>query len=1007
MAYNPFDFFRRNQKLFFGGLTVLVMFMFILSFGQGDFFSRFPKWIEKFQTSGDKMAVIDGSTIKGSQLRNVADERGLANGYMQQANARALESLAAKARKEANAATTKDLRDELGGDVQRVDYYLSPPGRMPAEAWPLFRAECAKLAGDLTRREDTPKPDDAKRVRAVRVYTEAVVAELNRRVSGERGDGGVYFANQPNRTERDRLEFLLWKKKADKLGIRYTEDAVVKLVDAEFPPDSIPAADLKALAGESATKAGRKPAELYEALGEEFRVRAAQTAVLGVNAVRNPAAPPTGTTRERYEHFVSETTATKYTLLTIPVEAYLPLVTGQPTEAELVKIFNEASNTDPDPASARGGVREPRKVGVQWVEVTGEEGYYKALAVARGAAFRQVQESAAAKAVFGGTVPPAAAAYGHDEYTAFQARVAAYRQTQQANPGRPALTYVAEMKADLMRSVGGGAVGEAYREQLTAQGGANTTAPSRSAQDGLTDTEFVRPELAAALAGLTASALATNAPLFAPVAAVTETAFRHTREQRLVAGIQAFQFPTLGGLNGLTEAVGGAVAMSAGSPAPLPPAAVQPVLNARTDEALRTEVATAEVQAFQKELARIGGVKFEAPKGLEKAALDRAEREHRAKLAEQAAKYAKEWIDARKLKTGATTEPRGVATLADDPGLAPLLQKDLFVTGFDGKPKSPRAAVAFGQAFVNETEVRVTAEFRNVGRMKPVAGLYQVRQYDPGQRQDEKQDFAPPSPEVKFDNPMFAQFFTDMFALRVGGGRPLTLVWRTAEVDPVRPLSLASDKAARDKCVAIWKLNKARELARQAADQAAQTVRKDGTGPVQLEKGVTQALDDLKRPIDPKGPHYSRFEAFSQDPQFTVAKMLLGTEEVPGSPPRLAQFNPTHRSMVYEASTLREELIAKKDSPLGTTFVVEDQPKTTLYLLVVAGHDPKGDHLFRDHVLYPAVRTSADTAVLSADTLAPRFATFAADADRKTAVSLLKAEFGYKDENPKLDDKAD
>ena len=90
MAYNPFDFFRRNQKLFFGGLTVLVMFMFILSFGQGDFFSRFPKWIEKFQTSGDKMAVIDGSTIKGSQLRNVADERGLANGYMQQANARAL-----------------------------------------------------------------------------------------------------------------------------------------------------------------------------------------------------------------------------------------------------------------------------------------------------------------------------------------------------------------------------------------------------------------------------------------------------------------------------------------------------------------------------------------------------------------------------------------------------------------------------------------------------------------------------------------------------------------------------------------------------------------------------------------------------------------------------------------------------------------------------------------------------------------------------------------------------
>jgi hypothetical protein len=1000
MAYNPFDFFRRNQKVFFGGLTILVMFMFILSFGQGDFFSRFPQWVAKFQTHGDVMAKIDGAAIKESQLRDVANERNLANGYMLAANAKSLDAAAKKARKEATAATSETLRQQLDQDVALIDNRLLPR-RLPAEVWPLFRAEIDRLASDLRAlQESTPKSEDKQRVQAVRVYAEVAVADLNRRMSGDRGENGVYFANQPNRNQRDQLEFLLWKKKADRLGIRYTQEDVIRLVDGEFPPDSIPADDLKAMATDTAAKAGKSKTELYEALADEFRVRAAQTAVMGVNPVRFPAAPPAGTTRERYEHFVNETTATKYTMLTVPVEAYLTEVDRKiaakemagPTEAELTEIFNKASNIDPNPASATPGVREPRKVGVQWVEVTGEEEYYKTLAAKRGAEFQQVKGSPAAQAVLGVTIPPAQLEARYDNYLAEQGQVNAYRHTRDANPGRP------KVGNGLLAAVGGGLMADPESSYFGPE--MLPKFPSmKDRQDRLTDAEFVRPELAAALAGLTASALATNAPLFAPITAVTETAFRQTREQRAVAGIQAFQFPTLGGPSLLADAVGGAVAMTAATPAPLPQAAVDPVLALRTVENLRTEVANEDVQAFQKELTRITGQKLEGAKKADRAAQEKAEREHRAKLAADAKKYADEWIAARKLKTGGTAEPRSIHELADDPGLTPLLQKDFLVTDFGGKPRNSRAATSFGQAFVSEMDLGQAPGGGGIqARLRPVSGLYQPKNYDPMGGRGLLQQIGAGGQEYAPFGGFFAQ-------LSVAPGRPLTMTWRTAEVDPVRPLSLTSGKETRDRCVAIWKLNKARDLARQAADQAAETIRKNGTSEVQLGQGATEAADQLKKQFDPKSPAYARFQVFYQEPQFTVAKLLVGPDSGPDTPPELVAFNPTHRSMVYESDKLREELVAKKDAPLGTTFVVTDQPQTTLYLLVVAGRDQKGDHLFRDHILYPPGKPPVNAPVLSGETLAPRFATYAADADRKVAVALLKAEFKYKDENPKLDEK--
>src|SRR2546423_15700767 len=87
MAYNPFSFFRRNQKSLFAVLTVFVMFMFVLSFGKGDFFEWIPRWLGTRKKGGEVMAVVDGSKVYESELGRQRDNRTIANQFMSQANA--------------------------------------------------------------------------------------------------------------------------------------------------------------------------------------------------------------------------------------------------------------------------------------------------------------------------------------------------------------------------------------------------------------------------------------------------------------------------------------------------------------------------------------------------------------------------------------------------------------------------------------------------------------------------------------------------------------------------------------------------------------------------------------------------------------------------------------------------------------------------------------------------------------------------------------------------------
>ena len=127
MAYNPFDFFRRNQKTAFAALTVFVMFTFVLSFGQGDFFQWLPGWLGSFKNRGkDVMAKIDGRKIYDADLYKYDDDRQLADEFMKSLLNTVMRDLDENLRENSKSGG-KEAKDAIGRFLQlRQTDYLSP-----------------------------------------------------------------------------------------------------------------------------------------------------------------------------------------------------------------------------------------------------------------------------------------------------------------------------------------------------------------------------------------------------------------------------------------------------------------------------------------------------------------------------------------------------------------------------------------------------------------------------------------------------------------------------------------------------------------------------------------------------------------------------------------------------------------------------------------------------------------------------------------------------------------
>ncbi|HVK17923.1 MAG TPA: hypothetical protein VM533_13325 [Fimbriiglobus sp.] len=671
MAFNPFNVFRRNQKVLFALLTILVMFMFVLSSGLGgggDFFDWLPRLIGSNARSGDVLATIDGSKVYESDLQRIQTKRTLANQYMSAAAAQARENLHSYVTGEVSRVSAEN-RQVIQYALSVGPMYLSPQTAQLLNNPQLFNQFMAMgmispqaiqqeqqqtIAGLQARlgeiAEKAPQEEDKEVARTMQS-----LIDLDVRLQSA-GRQGQYFTNLPNvGGNKDLMEFKLWLTKAEDLGVSFTAADIADLVHSEFYR-KINDEDLKAVEASLKNKVGYNAELLKDALGDEFKVRIAQSAVLGRAALR-PMGQSYDAPYDYYRYYRDQTSTARFGMLTVPVENYVSRVQGTPTETELRDIFNKHKNDVPNPTLARPGLKEPRKLKLEWLEAAGNEPYYKQAAaegVKLAGAMTRANGFLALASSLGGVTTAAV--------------LAAPAPLAMQDPVLD--TKYAEYKA---------------AQRNIARDHWYSSSPFADRPQVL-DRGFLRPENAGAVSGAVGPA---------------GQSFEGDRIAKFGTIPPALIAPVAPGFGVPTVLIATAAAQAKATE-PLPLDAVRGRLVERAAEDMARTIAEGDLQKFQEEMTKFN---------VAKAGTD---------AASQAQAYLEKFVKERGLKTGKSEEFRDQFHIGTDPGLQVIRQR--IESQRPGTYVDPAMIGAFFFADVDPRS----------GRPAPGAGLYRPQVTPPG-----------------------------------------------------------------------------------------------------------------------------------------------------------------------------------------------------------------------------------------------------------------------------------
>jgi hypothetical protein len=324
MAFNPFAWFRKHQKVAFAILTIVCMITFVLCGGSGlPVFRNLAQNIGEFL--GMRPAAAKVTTLYGKGVtRQEVDQLRLQRSLAQEAFSRAFDSAIGQVR----------------NDLKPLDNK--------------FDEDSAKRRAELE--------EQGKQVQRSAAHTMLAFRDLKKLDS--------------------LLDFMVWRHQADQLGIHLTDQDV----EAELKRRTAGRVDLaeveRSLAGQY--RANRQT--VLTALKDEFRVGLVQAALVGYapeNTLqpdpRNPLAPPPPhdpinevpadvTPYEFLQYVKDQRTALRLALLPVPVPE--PTTGGQLSDADLREmraLFDTYKNQEPTPGRAEPGFKVPRRVRVEWV----------------------------------------------------------------------------------------------------------------------------------------------------------------------------------------------------------------------------------------------------------------------------------------------------------------------------------------------------------------------------------------------------------------------------------------------------------------------------------------------------------------------------------------------------------------------------------------------------------------------------------------------------------------
>jgi hypothetical protein len=821
MAFNPFHGFRKHKKKAFAILTIMCMFIFVLSSGLGgkadllnmSFFGG------RRGAGVTEVATLDGKKIDAQELRTVKERRQIANEYM-----RSLVFAAGEQLTTAIQARLKDLdpfaKQQIGQVLQFRQLLMGRPisSRQDLDLFFNLTQQGIDTVERVTRTMEAQKKDeDAEQLRRLRMMLQNDLRLIGR---------DMYFGGGWRRPE-DLLDFLVWKWVADKRDINLTKDAVQDLIRQDTYGVNVEEASDKIAQG-LMTRYKVNISNIQETLIDEYRVRIAQTAVLGAAPGLPDATPSYVTPYEFYKFFRDNRTTVRVNMLPQEAESFVSKVTEQPSESELRDLFTKYARDEADPSLERPGFKEGKKVKIDWLGTKADNPVLKKAALDQAKKDAEWAESVK-KALY---APPPVSLAG------ILVRVGALAMVE--NP------KLIEKRID-----------QAY-DQYVSKERFTSWIHSSLLLFGVHDRSMYQPQvIASGVAELLAGGGTGSGPL-AVTGAWSARAVNEELKERIRFGLlpMALSGPAPRNLFGVTDLM---------IPSPLARAAMGPMLRQEVTDLVVKEYLRMETTKFQEEMT--------------KKAKDIKKPEVKKEIQTLIDDFAKKMGFTR----GASAGFHDRFTLIDDPGLKSL--KEAYRK--DERNKSDPKGHFFGSTFFDDPANTFSAGM-----------LYRPTWFE--SKDPSFESFTKPDD----------QFF---------------LVWKTEEEAP----RIRKFEEARADVERAWRLGKARDLAKKAAEEIQKELRD------QTIRNLASLKDfAVKKKIEPIeiGP---------------LSKLVEHPSFQPGQPTQYMRPSVPADKVNYPTLDFAEKIVDLRDKPIGETILLHDAPRNIYYVGVLTERSEPSDFAFQ------------------------------------------------------------
>lgn len=378
MAFNPFHGFRKYQKTLLAGLTIFCMLIFVLStgLGKGDFFGLMD-YTPSGRAKAEKAATLYGKTVSAEDVAELQRQRRLAEEYIRTALALGQQEVLRKVEGELMSLIKADenavrVINQAKSLHQFLPWFARQQGADAQRILQMLQQNAMQLQGL-----------QAGYLSAKREVEAAITNDLLELLQQDRQmltqpPGQLYFGGSVGNLH-DLLDFMIWLKQADRLGVQLAPEDIGKMIKAEAL-GQLTRQGFKLLDdGMYRTYRNITPEIMTKALGDEFRVRIAKAAMLGFNTRPEDAfLPPAVTPLEYWQFFRKERTESEIALLPISVKNKDFLTeAGTPTEDELKSLYEKGKIFEPAPALAHAAFKQPERMTVEWVQGRADSQWYQ------------------------------------------------------------------------------------------------------------------------------------------------------------------------------------------------------------------------------------------------------------------------------------------------------------------------------------------------------------------------------------------------------------------------------------------------------------------------------------------------------------------------------------------------------------------------------------------------------------------------------------------------------